>query len=94
MSIELFFFPFLFSGYFHSVRPRVASIAPGIISGDFNQSSSALFDVIFESLYRCLQYWHILFLLLFSKHIICLRDLWDVTPSAWSLVFLFSGPFV
>ena len=44
-----FFFPFLFSGYFHSVDLCVVNI----VSGGCNQSSSALFYAIFESLYRC-----------------------------------------
>ena len=38
MSIQLFFFPFLFSGYFCSVDAGVVSI----VSGDCNQHSSAL----------------------------------------------------
>ena len=44
MSIELFFYPFLFSIYFHPVDPCVI----GIISGGCNQSSSAFFYVVFE----------------------------------------------
>ena len=44
-----FFSPLLFSVYFRSVDPRVISI----VSSDCNQSSSALFYVVFESLYRC-----------------------------------------
>ena len=43
-SIDLFSFPFLFSGYFHSVDPCVVSI----VSGGSDQSSSALFYVIFD----------------------------------------------
>ena len=43
------FFPFLFSGYCHSVGPHVISI----ISGGCNQSSSTLLNVVFQSLYRC-----------------------------------------
>ena len=48
-SIELIFFWFLFSGYFRSADPRVVSI----VSGDCTHSFSALFYVITESLYRC-----------------------------------------
>ena len=49
-SIELFFFPCLFSGYFHSVGPRIVSI----ISCVCNQSPFTLFYVVFNSLYRCI----------------------------------------
>ena len=48
-SIQLFFFPFLSSGYFRSVDPRVDSI----VSCGCNQSSFAFFYVVFKSLYRC-----------------------------------------
>ena len=48
-STELFFIPLLFSGYCRSAGPRVVSI----VSGGSNQSSSALFYVVLESLYRC-----------------------------------------
>ena len=47
-STELFFFTLLFSGYCRSVNLCVVSI----VSGDCNQSSSAFFYVVFESLYR------------------------------------------
>ena len=47
MSIELCFFPFLFSGYCRSVGPRGVSI----VSGGCNQSFSMRFDVVFELLY-------------------------------------------
>ena len=86
MFIELFFFPLLFPSYCRSADPRVVSI----VSGSCNQSSSALFYVVFKSLYRCINAvfnagksssyffpWHI-----------------SRMPYAWSLVFLFSGPFV
>ena len=45
-----FFFPFLFSGYFHTVDPCVVSI----VSGGYNQSSSTLFYVVFKLLYWCI----------------------------------------
>ena len=48
-SIELFFFPLLFSGYCRPTAPHVVRI---VFIG-YNQSSSALFYVVFESLYRC-----------------------------------------
>ena len=50
MSKQFFFFPCLFSSYFRSVGLRVVSI----VSGGCNQSSSAHFYVVFESLYRCI----------------------------------------
>ena len=89
MSIELFFFSLLFFTYFRSDDPRVVSIT----SGGCNQSSSALFYVVLESLCRCVNarkssssffYW-----LIVSQ-----RHLWDEKSYASSLVFLFSGPFV
>ena len=49
MSIELFLFPLLFSGYNRSADPRVVDI----VFGDSDLSSSALFYVVFELLYRC-----------------------------------------
>ena len=44
------FLLFLFSRYFRSVDPRVVSI----VSGGRDPSSTALFYVVFESLYRCI----------------------------------------
>ena len=41
--------PFLISGCFHSFRSRVVCI----VSGGCKEYSSALFHVVFESLYRC-----------------------------------------
>ena len=43
---------------------------------------------------RCLYCWQFVFVSLFLTHIVCQRHLWDVSPYTWSLVFLFSGPFV
>ena len=48
--IELFFFPFLFPSYCHSVVIRVVSI----VSDGSHQSSFVFFYVVFESLYRCI----------------------------------------
>ena len=48
-SIELFFFPLLFSGYCHFVGPCVFSI----VSGGCIQSSSMLFYVVSESSCQC-----------------------------------------
>ena len=97
MSIQsLLFFPiFLLSGYFCSIDPCVVCI----VSGDCNQSSSALFYVVFSSLYRCIDVilnagkssssffsWNIYF--------VCQRHLRVVRHYACSLVFWFFGPFV
>ena len=49
MSLQLFFFPFLFSGSFCSLDACIVCIVPG----GWNQSSSALFFyVVLESFYR------------------------------------------
>ena len=48
--IELLSFLFLFSGYFSITYACVVCI----VSGDFYQSSSELFNVVFESFYRCI----------------------------------------
>ena len=93
VSIQLFFFPFLFSGYFCSVDECVVNI----VSVGCNQSFFALFYVVFELLYRCIDgifnagescssffSWHIQ---------ICLLHLLGVMLYASSLVYLFSGSF-
>ena len=49
-SYSCFSSHFLFSSYFRSVDPHVVCI----VSGGYNQSSIALFYVIFELLYRCI----------------------------------------
>ena len=91
--IELYFFPFLFPIYCHSVVHHYVSI----VSHDCNQSSFGLFYVVLESLYRCLQHclqwWQVCFLPPFLIHIVCQLRLWDVMPYSCSLVFLFFGPF-
>ena len=93
-SLELFFFPRLFSGYCRSTCPRVISI----VSSDCNQSSSVLLYVVFESLYRCVHAvfnaGQVLFLPLFLTHIVCQRHLFGAMSYGWSLVFLFPGRFV
>ena len=92
-SAELFFFPLLFSNYLHSADPRVVRI----VFGGCDQSFSSLFYVVFESLYRCV---NAVFndgkfsSFLFSWHIVCQRHFRNVSSYAWSLVFLFTGPFV
>ena len=50
--MELFFFPFLFPSFCHSVIYRVV----GIVSDGRNQSSFVFFYVVFESLYGCVKY--------------------------------------
>ena len=87
MSMQLFYFPFLFSSYCCSVDPCVGS-------DHYNQSllfSCSLRDVL--SMYRrYFQCWRVLFLF-FLTHIVCLY-LWGVRPYASSWVFLFFGSFV
>ena len=62
-----------------------------------NQPSSALFYPVFESLY---QYINAIFdackfsSSFFSWHIVCRPCLLLVGPYTWSIVFLFSGPFI
>ena len=82
-KLELFFFPCLFFGYFRSVDPHILSI----VSSGYNQSASALFYIAFKSLMLVSP------LPPFLTHILCQRHLLDIIPYAWSLVFLFSGPF-
>ena len=48
---------------------------------------------VMVSMHQCyLQFWRVIFLLLFLTYIVC--NLWDVRLYTLSLVFLFSGPFV
>ena len=92
ISVELFFFPFLFSNHFCSVDACVAYI----VYGRCNSSSLALFYEVFLSLYRCIDVilnvgkssyyfftWH-----LQTVYFIFVRSY------ASSLVLLFSRPFV
>ena len=83
----MFFFPFLFPNYCHSVVYRVVSI----IFDGCNQSSFVLFYEFLEC-QRCHQFWQVLFLPPFLIHTVSQRRLWDVMHYAWSLVFLFFGP--
>ena len=90
--LKICFFPFLFSSYCYSVGLGVVSI----VSGGCNQSFSVLLyrlRVVVWMHPRCLQCRQILFLLLFLIHIVCQHHLLDVMLDAWSLVFLFFGPF-
>ena len=50
MSIQMFFFLFLFSGYFLCTEACVICI----VSAHCNQSSFAFFNVVFDSLYWCM----------------------------------------
>ena len=83
----------LFSSYIRSVDPHVVST---FFSG-FNQSSSALFYVVFKSLYGFIN-----FILnagkssssFFSGHLKRQRHFWDVMPYTSSSVTLFSGLIV
>ena len=51
-------------------------------------------QVFVSMVQRRLQCWQVLFLPIFLTHIVCQRHLWDERPYAWSLVLLFSCPFV
>ena len=94
ISIWLFFFPFLFSGYFCSVYAYVVCI----VFTRCNQSSSTFFNVVFKSLYRCIDaifYASESSASFFSWHItVCLRHVWDVRSDASSWIYLFSGLLV
>ena len=90
ISLQLPFFPFLFSVYCCSVDTCVFSV----VSGCCNQFFFPPFYVVFESSY--LLRWRVL-LLLFLIHIVCivgLYHLWDVRPHATSRFFFFSCLFV
>ena len=82
---QLFFFPFLFPSYCHSVVHHVVSI----VSDCCNQSSFVFFYVVLES-YRCV---NTVFnssspLPPFLIHIVCQHCLWDVVPYASLLLLL------
>ena len=70
-----------------------------IVSGSCDQSSSMLFSVIFELLYRCINVIFntgkssssVFFFFFFFAHTVCQRNLWDIRLYEWSLVFFFSG---
>ena len=82
-NLHLFFFPFLYSGYFWFVDACIICM----VSGGHNQ--------FFLSIHRrYLQCWRVLVLFLFLTHKIDLHPLWDVWFYASKWVFLFSGPFV
>ena len=93
MTIQLFFFLFLFSGYFCSVDSCVVCIVSGcLISLPLRFLWSLL--VVVSMHQRNLKCWCVLFLFLFLANTVCLRHLWDVNPYALSCVFLFSNLFV
>ena len=48
--MPFFSFPFLFSGYVCSVKDCVVRV----VSVGCNQASSAFLNIVFESLYRCI----------------------------------------
>ena len=94
ISIQLFFFPFLFSSYCCFVDPCVICV----VSGRCNSYFFALFYVIFKLSNRCID---TIFNAgkfsssFFSWHCwVCHCFLKDVKLYASSLVFLFSNPFV
>ena len=82
VCIQLFFLPILFSGYFCSVDAFVVCI----VTGRYNRFSPALLFcslLVVASVHCCyVEYWQVLFLLLFLTHIVCVRHLLDVRPYA------------
>ena len=91
ISIELFSFPFLFSGYFYSVDVYVVCI----VSGGCNQSSGFLMNSSSFCIDASTLSWMLVSpLLLFLTQYSLSMSLRGVRPYASSLVFLFSGPFV
>ena len=91
MSIQLFFFLFLFSDYFCSIDACVVCT----VSGSCNQSSALFF---MQSSNRCIDAWTVSSKLVSHLHssflhIYSLRHLWDAKPYASSRVFLLSGAF-
>ena len=105
MSIEWFFFPFLFSGYFFFLLTGVVRI----VSGRSNQSLSELCYVVLKSLYRCIKTvfnacksssWHmqavpVISGILHTLHALCIvisfLILWSMCFSS-SLVHFKNGP--
>ena len=90
ISIELFSYPFLFSGYFCSVDACVVCI----FSGGNNQSSSVLVYVIFESLYRYINVtWLQANPLPLSFFDICSLSVSSLGCKAWCIVINFFVPW-
>ena len=80
--------PFLFSAHFCSVDICVLCN----VSGPCDQSSFALFYLVFWSPFRYIDViLNALFRFLFLAHTVCLRHLRNVCPYASSWMFLFSG---
>ena len=75
ISIQLFFLPFLLSGYYCLVDSRVVCI----VSGQCNQYYFALLYEVFESLHRCIN-------AIFhtgKSSSVYFRHLWDVRLPLW-----------
>ena len=87
ISVQLFFFSFLFSTNCCSVDSWFAFFF-------FLVPVTSLYSLVILSMYRLyLHCWRVFFLLLFFAHSVCPRHLWDVRPYASLWVFLFSYPF-
>ena len=92
ISVQLFFFPFLFDRYIVVLLILMIFVLflVVVISLFFFLSSLRVVVSIHQ---RCLQCKRVLFLL-FVRYIACLCHLWNVKSYASSLVCLLSGPFV
>ena len=88
MSIQLFFFIFLFSGYFCSLDVWVVPI----ISSGCNQSSPSFFFMSSSSF--CISSSMLSSLLLFLSHTFCLYHLLGVRPYTSLQVFCWSSSLV
>ena len=89
ISIQLFFFSFLFTSCYCSVNSCVVYV----VTGCWNLCSFSYLWVIVMMYHRNLLCWQVIFLF-FSTHIVCLYHFSDAKLDASSLVFLFSGSCV
>ena len=92
MPIELFFFPV---GFLVIVVLLVIVFSVSFLMAVISPPSAFLCipRVVVLMRQHCLQCWQVFFLPPFLIHIVCQRRFWDVMTYAWSLVFLFFGPF-
>ena len=93
ISLQLFPSPFLFPSYFQfcwSLSCLYSFLSRYFV---FLCSFLCIIRVLVSMYRRHLQCWWDLSLL-FWIHVVCQCHIADVKPNAWSLVFLFSRPFV
>ena len=96
MSIELFFFQFLFSAYFCSIGPRIGRVLFQVVC---NQSLPLHFYI--QSLNGCINSSTLSSILVsllppsfLDTYSLSTSSLGCVVPYTWSFVFLFAGLFV